>query len=290
MEDINKHGLPRDIPTYIKRQVRQRCGYGCVVCGKLFCQYHHFNPTFNEATAHVADGITLLCPFHHDQITNGRVSEDFISRHNANPYSVKNSNSKYLFEDLSYPLEVALGGLVFISPEGCLLRVDDNEVFSINNPPKENKPLITASFFSSSGNTLKVVENEIIASTGSWDIETQGREIVIRDAPRDVFLHLKFTPPKRIEVIRLKNFVNGNILDLKFGGKLYVETASGAKIDFAKGFIAIGGSVSLSSQKGITIDGGSLVVGVQKGLPFNMDLDHILSEVYKLAELNKNSL
>lgn len=33
-DNINKQGISRDIPDPIKRDVRQRCGFGCVICGK----------------------------------------------------------------------------------------------------------------------------------------------------------------------------------------------------------------------------------------------------------------
>jgi hypothetical protein len=45
----NNHGLSRDIPDHVAREVRQRCGFGCVCCGSALYQYHHFDPLFREA-------------------------------------------------------------------------------------------------------------------------------------------------------------------------------------------------------------------------------------------------
>ncbi|GAH43227.1 unnamed protein product, partial [marine sediment metagenome] len=52
MSSTNQYGLSRYIPLEIKRAVRQKCGFGCVVCGSTIYQYHHFDPPFNEAKQH----------------------------------------------------------------------------------------------------------------------------------------------------------------------------------------------------------------------------------------------
>ena len=61
MDDTNKHGLSRYIPEAIKREVRQRCGFGCVICGFGFYDYEHFDPDFADAKFHDPNGMTLLC-------------------------------------------------------------------------------------------------------------------------------------------------------------------------------------------------------------------------------------
>ncbi|MHB0562224.1 hypothetical protein ACX3RA_15640, partial [Escherichia coli] len=61
MDNINKHGLSRRIPETIKRQIRQRCGFGCVICGFGFYDYEHFKPDFVDAKVHDPNGMTLLC-------------------------------------------------------------------------------------------------------------------------------------------------------------------------------------------------------------------------------------
>jgi hypothetical protein len=58
---VNKHGLPRSIPSHIKQEIRQRCGFGCVICGFGFYDYEHFDPDFVDAKSHSPEGMTLLC-------------------------------------------------------------------------------------------------------------------------------------------------------------------------------------------------------------------------------------
>ena len=74
----NKHGLPRTIPESIKRKVRQRCGFGCVICGIGLYEYEHFAPEYKDAKSHAPEGITLLCPNHHARKTIGRLSLETI--------------------------------------------------------------------------------------------------------------------------------------------------------------------------------------------------------------------
>jgi len=48
----------------IKREVRQRCGFGCVICGVPIYDYEHMVP-HTEVQEHLANNVTLLCPTHH---------------------------------------------------------------------------------------------------------------------------------------------------------------------------------------------------------------------------------
>ena len=82
----NKHGLSRTIPEPVKREVRQRCGFGCVVCGSAIVQYHHFNPLFEEAQVHFADGINLLCGKCHDKVTRGMIGDRQVREADAYPF------------------------------------------------------------------------------------------------------------------------------------------------------------------------------------------------------------
>src|SRR5439155_1627187 len=51
---------PRDIPEPIKRQIRQRCGFGCVLCGLPLFEYEHLKGWAN-VQRHMPEEITLLC-------------------------------------------------------------------------------------------------------------------------------------------------------------------------------------------------------------------------------------
>jgi hypothetical protein len=282
----NRHGLSRDVPADIKRLVRKRCGYGCVLCGGLFCQYHHFSPEFNNAVNHDPEGITLLCARHHDEVTRGRISPNRVIKANKNPYSVKNSEAKYLFEDLEYPLEVALGGLVFITPDGVLLKAD-NEILLSLRQDEDGIVLLSGKFSTPNGELLNIIDNELATTNGHWDIESRAKEIIIRSAPGEVVFHLNFIPPHRLQVVKIKNHYKGHIIDSEFSKKLYVHSASGATIDFASGFIAVGGNVELDKDRGIIISGGSLVMGTEDENSFKgTTMDYLIDQVRRVQEMS----
>ena len=80
------------IPAEIKRRVRERCGYGCVLCGRPICEYHHING-YNSKTGHVENDITMLCDGCHRKTTNGIFSRKEIGAANSTPFNKRRQNS-----------------------------------------------------------------------------------------------------------------------------------------------------------------------------------------------------
>jgi hypothetical protein len=74
---------PRNIPLPIQRQVRRRCGFGCVICGLPLYEYDHLLG-WSSVRRHVAEEITLLCDQHHREIEQA----------NANPLNLQTGVSK----------------------------------------------------------------------------------------------------------------------------------------------------------------------------------------------------
>jgi 5-methylcytosine-specific restriction endonuclease McrA len=58
------------IPRKTKLRVRQRCGFGCVICGHPIYQIDHM-VDHAVVQEHKAANLTLLCPRHHDEKTKG---------------------------------------------------------------------------------------------------------------------------------------------------------------------------------------------------------------------------
>src|SRR4051812_43597484 len=81
----NRYGLSRDIPSEVKRAVRQRCGFGCVICGSAIVEYEHIDPEFVRARNHEATGIALLCPTCHSRKTRNFLSRRRVIEAAANP-------------------------------------------------------------------------------------------------------------------------------------------------------------------------------------------------------------
>ncbi|WP_198036130.1 hypothetical protein [Salegentibacter sp. T436] len=67
----------RNIPLPIQREVRQRCGFGCVICGLPLYEYEHMEE-WAKVKRHDAEEITLLCDRHHREKTAGLLPKAVI--------------------------------------------------------------------------------------------------------------------------------------------------------------------------------------------------------------------
>lgn len=121
MKKINKYGLSRDIPSEVKRAVRQNSGFGCVLCGLSLYTYDHIDPPWAEAQAHMSDKICLLCPNHHERKNKGLLSMQEIKAAYQAPFAktVGYSHDPE-FRTCQRPLELRLGNLVFNDPREVL--------------------------------------------------------------------------------------------------------------------------------------------------------------------------
>src|SRR5438045_2211669 len=77
----------------MKREVRQRCGFGCVFCGLPLYTYEHILGYAN-VKRHVADELTLLCDLHQRESTNKLLPREHIIRANEAPYNLRKGVSK----------------------------------------------------------------------------------------------------------------------------------------------------------------------------------------------------
>lgn len=176
---MNKHGLSRDIPNSIKRNVRQRDGFGCVICGSALIQYDHFDPPFNDAKMHDSNGIILLCPTHHAKKTNGTLSLQTIQSAIRTPKAKQQGYSNEVFDiGAGFPI-VFFGGGRYYHVQ-VPLEINNVPVLKIDGPEEENGPFrISGDFFDRSGNkSLTIVQNEWQAQTSNWDVEAKGNRIV----------------------------------------------------------------------------------------------------------------
>ena len=83
----------RNIPRPIQREVRQRCGFGCVICGFPLYEYDHLKDWAN-VKEHIANDIILLCDRHHREVTSGLLPRRKVIEANKIPYNFKTGKSK----------------------------------------------------------------------------------------------------------------------------------------------------------------------------------------------------
>lgn len=232
-DKLNKHGLSRNIPEQVKREVRQQCGFGCVICGTAIAQYEHYEPDFAEATEHLAKGITLLCGACHDKVTRGFWSKQKVSEASKSPICIKRGHAIDAFDiSFQHPL-IRIGPATWINTS-TILDVMGQTVLRIDPPEADGCPYRVSGVFSDdqTGNALVIDANEWKASASLWDVEVEGKTVTIRRKPRDIILRLVADPGKGITISKINLSYNGARLygsDQTFSA----EAPDGSKITLA---------------------------------------------------------
>ncbi|HDM8161811.1 TPA: SEC-C domain-containing protein [Vibrio harveyi] len=261
---VNKYGLTDTIASPVKREVRQRCGFGCVNCGNAVYQYEHLEPTFAEAKEHNPDHIVLLCGGCHDRVSRKILSKDTIKLRSQNPVCKQSGFSFGPFDLGLVEPTVTIGTLTCKNVES-LIQIDGESIFSIKKSECEGAPFrINAYLADRDGvEVLKITDNEWITSTANWDVEVVGPKITIRKNLGDITLALRTEAPHSLIVERLEMVHRGVKISCRENSNLEVVTRSGQVLKSASMNITdckIGFDISRDSLS-IGVGGGSVYIG-----------------------------
>ena len=202
------------IPNEIKRAVRQRCGFGCVICGLPLYEYEHMEE-WAVVQRHKEDEITLLCRMHHGMKTGGLIPIEEVKVANKDPYNKKIGVSKnvlmsYSGQDVSFYLgssHFKLHGLQdgsFFTP----LVVDGLPMVGFR--VEQGKLLLNFIAFDESNKLiLQISDSELVYDTNQWDIEWIAQSLTIRESKGKILLQLKFEPPGIIRFVKGRVLRNG---------------------------------------------------------------------------------
>ena len=204
----------RNIPLPIQREVRQRCGFGCVICGLPLYEYEHMEE-WAIVKRHVADEITLLCDQHHREKTGGLLPIEIVRAANIAPFNLKQGNSKpYNLHFSGTEANIVIGGNSFtckdngygtamipVSVDGTpligLILADGHLLLNLVVFDEYNAPV------------LHIKNNQLIYSTSPWDIQLVGKKLTIREAHTKILFEIDFVPPNRIVINRGRLLRNG---------------------------------------------------------------------------------
>lgn len=216
----------RGIPAGIKREVRQRCGFACIVCGSPIVEYHHMTP-WSQVHEHTADNITLLCPSDHSDATGPRPTwnEAAIRAKNARPFMSVNNSTRYRPTPYGpQSPELRLGSNTIYPLPGHsapVLQVAGRNVFSVR--VEDGHALVSIELWSADGATIfRMVDNEWTYQLGEWDYKYEGNRLVIWEEIGHFLLMVRFDAPTAVTVERARFYA---------GNGLWEVTASGALID-----------------------------------------------------------
>lgn len=213
MGERNQHGLGRYVPQDVRREIRSRCGFGCVLCGLAYYDYEHFDPDFKDAKEHNANGMTLLCMQCNQKRARGTLSAASVARANENPKCKQQGFASELFDFGPDPIEVRFAGVTFTDCE-TLIQIRGVNLLSFRAPEQPGAPLLLSGFFSdvTGATTLKIVDNEWSAGDENWDVEVEGPRITIRRGLGDVALQIRVHPPHALAVEKIDMEFEGYFL------------------------------------------------------------------------------
>ena len=209
--------MPQNRPTVrpaILREVRQRCGFGCVICGLPIFEYDHLLG-WSKVKRHVASEITLLCPDHHAGKTRGFLSDERVIAANKNP------RNKQIGATKPYALE--FDGTSYLIRMGYHVQVDANhkppiaQALVIDGDPllwlniQDGHYLLNLLVFDSSNRLVLLIDdNELVLNAHSWDIELVGTRLRIRENLGVILFDIVFTPPSTV-TIRQGYFIRNGV-------------------------------------------------------------------------------
>jgi hypothetical protein len=200
MRKKNAFGLTRYIPAPTARAVRQRCGFGCVICGNAVYQYHHFDPPFADACEHHADRITLLCGKCHQ---DGSITDETIREWNARPVCRKQGYAGNLIQSIVRPLSVRLGRCLLDSR--TMIMDEDVTLVGLSPAEEAGTPLrLDARLWGDDGSeVLSIVRNEWRVGVGHYDVTVSGNRVEVRRMPRSTILAMKLVSDQEVHVEHL---------------------------------------------------------------------------------------
>lgn len=269
---------PIDSPT--KRLVRQHCAFGCVICGMPLYEYDHIVP-YHEVLTHEAKNLVLLCPTHHSEKTRGLLSPDEVRAAREAPANLTAGESApYLLRYSGQQCRAVIGSNVHVWPvlvPGMFtvpLLIDDTPIILFR--AEDDQLLLTVQLINAANELLvQIIDNELVYSISPWDIEFQGRTLVVRTGPGDLFVRIRFEPPDEVIIDRAHLFRNGIEIDVNEHRVLVVadqNTVAGSTAVNCVGGLCLGNHPQL---------GGFISMSASRG-PFTTD-DAVESRLLRIA-------
>ncbi|WP_299064297.1 cell division protein [uncultured Polaribacter sp.] len=249
----NESKNSRNIPLAIQREVRQRCGFGCVICGLPLYEYEHMEG-WAKVKRHNANEITLLCDQHHREKTGGLLPIEKVKNANNNPFNLKNNQSKpYTLHYSGKKPKAKLGTLTIETNDNGYgtqfipLLIDLIPI--IGFVLTDGHFLLNLKIFNEYNHlVLNVVNNQLVYKADLYDIQLVGRKLTIRKGFRQILLEIIFNTPDIIEIVKADLYVNGLHLTI-VGEKITINNVN-AEINFKNSTMTAPVGISIGEYRG----------------------------------------
>lgn len=173
----------KGIPEAVKREVRQRDGFGCITCGYPIITYHHLIP-HADGGPDTTTNLVLLCHRCHTNYHSGLISEQKLLDAKSAPAAFGDAQLERLRINPRYPI-VNLGQQQFgfsAAHEGksfSPIVILDRKPITVRC--ERGFPLISLELQDrKGGSALKIVENEVCIDTGVYDVEWRSNRVIVR--------------------------------------------------------------------------------------------------------------
>jgi trigger factor len=193
----------------MKLAIRQRCGSGCVVCGRPIFEYDHIFG-YDDDKGHVESEITLLCDGCHRKKTGGLLSIDRVIRGNENPHNkIRGWSTPDQFWYAAADVDVVLGTNRFQVPKGISTQPQGNrDRYSFSPLAIDGRSIVRIDKVEGLWNLslllmdkanrvlLEIDKNEITYNVNRYDINFEGKTLTIRNGPKDILFRASFASPE----------------------------------------------------------------------------------------------
>ena len=199
------------IPEGIKRSVRQRCGFGCVVCGLPLYEYEHMEGYAN-VQRHLAKEITLLCDQHHREKTSGLLPVESVLTANTSPFNLQTGvSTPYSLHYAGPTCRATIGSNnLTASTAGDFVAIMIDDLPLVGFRFEDGHCLLNVKLFDAANELiLEITDNELVYSIEPWDVEFVGTRLTVRVASRAIFIDIQFDPPDGINLERGRILYNG---------------------------------------------------------------------------------
>lgn len=183
------------IPSDIRRQVRQRDGFGCVHCGSPVYDYEHF-VEYSIVKEHRADNIYLLClPLHRKK--GKRVPRNVIDRWRKNPFNRSREETApdaQWFSGPHYSLAMADSKLTITNGKSAAALVVEQTTL-VGFTSDDGALLLNVLLEDEKGTSLlRIDQGELTMSTvENWDVDWLSSSLLqISQSLGDVSLRMRF--------------------------------------------------------------------------------------------------
>lgn len=217
----------RNIPEPMKREIRQRCGFGCVLCGSIIYDYDHMENDWADVREHVSNDITLLCPNHHREKTNNLISREQVVEANKKPFNIENGySSPYSLNFSGGVAYVVIANNIFtndsllniyggqVNPFVIPILIDAVPVIAFKI--EDEKLLLDITIVNEFNEPIFLVrDNQLVVNSEAWDVDMRGSSLIVREGHKKIVIEMEFCVPNKVIVKKAKIKFNGVVLDLK---------------------------------------------------------------------------